>query len=130
MAQELNIAEFRALFESAPGLYLVMTPGLEIVAASDDYLRATMTTRSEIVGRHLLEVVAGLALVGEPAGAVARQPEVLFDELVPQRGVLGAPQLREAGLLALPVILRHPPSRGRRLCRWSRCQGRRGAARV
>jgi signal transduction histidine kinase len=57
MAQELNVAEFRALFESAPGLYLVMTPGLEIVAASDDYLHATMTTRAEIVGRHLLEVV-------------------------------------------------------------------------
>jgi hypothetical protein len=35
--------DFQALFESAPGLYLVLTPDLKIVAASDAYLRATMT---------------------------------------------------------------------------------------
>ena len=48
--------DFRTLFESAPGLYLVLTPNLTIVAASDAYLRATMTERDEIVGRHLFEV--------------------------------------------------------------------------
>ena len=32
--------DFRSLFESAPGLYLVLTPDLTIVAASDAYLRA------------------------------------------------------------------------------------------
>jgi signal transduction histidine kinase len=51
-----TLPDFRALFESAPGLYLVMTPSLEIVAASDAYLRATMTTRAEILGRHLFDV--------------------------------------------------------------------------
>ena len=35
--------DFQALFESAPGLYLVLTPDLTIVAVSDAYLRATMT---------------------------------------------------------------------------------------
>jgi signal transduction histidine kinase/ActR/RegA family two-component response regulator len=50
------IPDFRALFESAPGLYLVMTPSFEIVAASDAYLRATMTTRDDILGRHLFDV--------------------------------------------------------------------------
>jgi hypothetical protein len=39
------------LFESAPGLYLVLTPALVIVAVSDAYLEATMTRREEIVGR-------------------------------------------------------------------------------
>ena len=48
--------DFRALFESAPGLYLVVTPELMIVAASDAYLRATMTVREEILGRGLFDV--------------------------------------------------------------------------
>src|SRR6202008_2909921 len=47
---------FRALFESAPGLYLVLTPDLRIVAVSDAYLRATMTKRDQILGRGLFEV--------------------------------------------------------------------------
>lgn len=47
--------DFRALFESAPGLYLVLTPDLRIVAASDAYLEATMTRREEILGRGLFE---------------------------------------------------------------------------
>jgi signal transduction histidine kinase/CheY-like chemotaxis protein len=48
--------DFQRLFESAPGLYLVLGPGLEIVAASDAYLGATMTTRDGIVGRRLFDV--------------------------------------------------------------------------
>lgn len=46
---------FRALFESLPGLYLVLTPELEIVAASDAYLKATMTTRESLLGRKLFD---------------------------------------------------------------------------
>jgi PAS domain S-box-containing protein len=48
--------DFQALFEAAPGLFLVLRPDLVIVAASDAYLRATMTRREAIVGRHLFEV--------------------------------------------------------------------------
>lgn len=48
--------DFRALFESAPGCYVVLSPDLTIVAVSDAYLRATMTTRSGILGRHLFDV--------------------------------------------------------------------------
>lgn len=48
--------DFRTLFESAPGSYLVLTPALVIVAVSDAYLRATMTRREEILGRHLFDV--------------------------------------------------------------------------
>ncbi len=51
-----QLLDFRQLFESAPGLFLVLTPELRIVAASDAYLRATMTERDAIVGRHLFEV--------------------------------------------------------------------------
>jgi signal transduction histidine kinase len=48
--------DFRALFEAAPGLFLVLSPDLTIVGASDAYLRATLTERALIVGRNLFEV--------------------------------------------------------------------------
>src|SRR6266404_5409021 len=49
-------SDFRTLFESAPGLYLVLTPDLTIVAASEAYLRATMTRREKILGRDMFDV--------------------------------------------------------------------------
>jgi formate hydrogenlyase transcriptional activator len=48
--------DFRSLFESVPGLYLVLTPDLAIVAVSDAYLRATMTKREDILGRGIFEI--------------------------------------------------------------------------
>ncbi|WP_246799633.1 ATP-binding protein [Bradyrhizobium sp. CCBAU 51753] len=49
--------DFKALFEAAPGLYLVLTPPeFRIAAASDAYLRATKTERAAILGRALFDV--------------------------------------------------------------------------
>lgn len=48
--------DFRALFESAPGLYLVLTPELRIVAVSDAYAHATKTERQSILGRDIFDV--------------------------------------------------------------------------
>jgi PAS domain-containing protein len=48
--------DFRTLFESAPGLYLVLTPDWHIVAVSDAYLRATLTEREKVVVRALFKV--------------------------------------------------------------------------
>lgn len=48
--------DFQALFEAAPGLYLVLTPDFTIVAVSDAYAKATMTRREDILGRGLFEV--------------------------------------------------------------------------
>jgi PAS domain S-box-containing protein len=53
---DVNLPDFRLLFESVPGLYLVLKPDLRIVAVSDAYLRATMTRREQIVGRGLFDV--------------------------------------------------------------------------
>ncbi len=64
------VPDFRALFEAVPGLYLVMTPSFEIVAASDGYLNATMTTRDDIVGRDFFDVVPDNP--DEPAATGAR----------------------------------------------------------
>jgi signal transduction histidine kinase len=47
--------DFKTLFESAPGLYLALTPDLRIVAASDAYLRATKVKRQDILGRNLFD---------------------------------------------------------------------------
>jgi len=48
--------DFRALFEHAPGCFLVLDPSLRIVAVSDAYLTATLTERDAILGRGLFEV--------------------------------------------------------------------------
>jgi len=53
---DLVAPNFRALFEAAPGLFLVLTPDLRIVAVSDRYLTATMTRREDILGQRIFDV--------------------------------------------------------------------------
>jgi signal transduction histidine kinase/CheY-like chemotaxis protein len=48
--------DFRALFDTTPGNYLVLGPGLMIVEVNDAYLRATLTQREDIIGCPLFEV--------------------------------------------------------------------------
>ena len=54
---EIN-PDFRILFESAPGLYLVLLPdkNFTIVAVSNAYANATMTKRETILSKGLFEV--------------------------------------------------------------------------
>jgi signal transduction histidine kinase len=47
----LDASEFRALFEAAPGNFLVLDPSFRIVAVSDGYVRAVLGSRSEMIGR-------------------------------------------------------------------------------
>jgi PAS domain S-box-containing protein len=49
-------ADITRIFESLPGLYLILTPDFTIVSASDAYLDASMTKREEILGRNIFEV--------------------------------------------------------------------------
>jgi len=56
MAPGASPLDFRDLFEASPGLYLVLSPELHIVAVSDAYLQATMTTREAILGRLIFDV--------------------------------------------------------------------------
>jgi len=51
-----NVPDFRVLFESVPGLYLVLSRDHIILAVSDAYLAATMTGREAIIGRHVFDV--------------------------------------------------------------------------
>lgn len=48
--------DHKSIFEALPGLYLILLPDLTIVAASDSYLKATLTKREEIVGKNLFTV--------------------------------------------------------------------------
>ena len=48
--------DFQALFESLPGLYLVLEADLTIAAVSDAYLKATLTQRERILGCKIFEV--------------------------------------------------------------------------
>ena len=48
--------DYRRLFETSPNLFLVVNLKGVIVAVSDAFLRATMTTRDDLVGRHTFEI--------------------------------------------------------------------------
>src|SRR3989475_8944753 len=62
--------DFQTLFESAPNLYLVLTPDLKIVAVSETYLRATMTKREEILGRGIFEIFPENPEIPKPPAGV------------------------------------------------------------
>ncbi|HYO67432.1 MAG TPA: PAS domain-containing protein, partial [Archangium sp.] len=53
--------DFQLLFEQSPSAYLVAAPDADftLVAVSEAYLRATLTTREGILGRPLFEVFPG-----------------------------------------------------------------------
>ncbi|HEX4426897.1 MAG TPA: response regulator [Terriglobales bacterium] len=48
--------DYRLLFQASPTPLMVMRPDLTIIAASDSYLRATLTTREAIIGKGLFHV--------------------------------------------------------------------------
>jgi signal transduction histidine kinase len=52
----LKNVDFEIIFESVPGLYLILDAGLTISAVSNAYLAATMTERQQILGKNLFEV--------------------------------------------------------------------------
>ncbi|WP_250455367.1 PAS domain S-box protein [Caballeronia sp. ATUFL_M2_KS44] len=48
--------DFRLLFEATPVPYLILTPDFIMVAANEARLRATMSTRAQILGKNVFEV--------------------------------------------------------------------------
>ncbi|MET0981374.1 MAG: PAS domain-containing protein [Telluria sp.] len=94
-AAEQAREQFRLLFESAPGLFLVLTPDhFRIVAASNAYLAATMVTREQIMGRTVFEVF----------------PDNPDDEAAAGVAELRASleRVRQTGLLDVMAVQRHP----------------------
>ena len=52
----VNTVSFQHLFESLPGLYLILNPKFDIVAVSNAYLKATLTQRESILGENIFTV--------------------------------------------------------------------------
>lgn len=48
--------DYKTLFESLPGQYLILSTHFTILTASISYCKATLTKRDEIIGRNLFEV--------------------------------------------------------------------------
>jgi len=98
---EFPSLDFRRLFDAAPSLYLLLTPDLVIAAANDAFLRATMTRREDIVGRHLFDVFpddpersADTGLSGVRASIERVTRERVADEVPMQRYDLPLPDGR------------------------------------
>ncbi|KTD53666.1 sensor histidine kinase [Legionella santicrucis] len=47
--------DFKVIFESIPGLYLILDKNFTIIAASNNYLRSTMVTREQIIGKNIFK---------------------------------------------------------------------------
>jgi signal transduction histidine kinase len=75
--------DFTALFEASLSPYLVLTPDLTIVAVTDSYLRATMTTREGILGRGLFEVFPDNP--NDPAATGVRNLRASLDRVLATR---------------------------------------------
>ena len=56
MSAQGSSLDFQQLFNIIPGLYIILLPDLTVAAVSDDYLRATMVKREDLIGRYLFDV--------------------------------------------------------------------------
>jgi signal transduction histidine kinase/ActR/RegA family two-component response regulator len=99
--------DFAHLFESAPDLYLVLDPNLVIVAVTEEYLRATMTRREEILGRYLFDVfpdnpddpaATGVGNLGSSLDRVRR--ELMPDTMAVQKYDIRRPESEGGGFEA------------------------------
>lgn len=51
-----RVIDFKKVFESSPGLYLLLDPDLKILAVTNSYARATKTNPDVIIGRGIFEI--------------------------------------------------------------------------
>lgn len=56
MNQDTSSIDFRLLFETMPGLCIVLWPDLTVAMVTDEYLRATMVRREDLVGHNIFDV--------------------------------------------------------------------------
>ncbi len=75
--------DFRLLFESVPGLYLVLTADFTIAGVSNAYLEATKTQRDAIIGRGLFEIFPDNP--DDPAATGARNLRESLERVVKTR---------------------------------------------
>ena len=52
----MKINDYQAILKSSPDLYLILDPKFFIVDVSDAYLKATMVTREQILGKYVFDI--------------------------------------------------------------------------
>ena len=72
--------DFQALFDAAPGIYLVLDADFRMVAANEARLKATMTTRKGIIGRNLFDVFPDNP--GDPAADGVRNLRISLERVI------------------------------------------------
>jgi two-component system, cell cycle sensor histidine kinase and response regulator CckA len=75
--------EYRAVFDSAPGNFLLLDPALTIVGVTDAYCAATMTVRDQILGRHIFDVFPDNP--SDPAATGVRNLRASLDRVLEYR---------------------------------------------
>jgi len=78
----MNRLDFEAIFAALPGLYSVLDRGFHTVAVSDAYLRATLRTREELLGRSLFDVFPANPQTG---GAGQEAVRAVFERVLAER---------------------------------------------
>jgi signal transduction histidine kinase/DNA-binding response OmpR family regulator len=76
----ITTEDYRKLFQASPTPFLVLTPKFTIAAVSDSYLSATMTRRSDIVGKGLFDVFPDNP--GDPAATGAHNLRKSLDKVL------------------------------------------------
>lgn len=73
-------ADFQRFFESLPGLFLVLSSELKIVAASDAYLAAVRSSRENLIGRPFFDLF--MTETEESNAALARAVKESFEKVL------------------------------------------------
>ncbi|MXQ10800.1 PAS domain-containing protein [Microvirga makkahensis] len=71
---------FEALFNASPNPYVLLDPSLVIMGMNDAYLRVTMRTREELMGRGMFE-----AFPSDPDSESYKQLRASFDRVVQEK---------------------------------------------
>lgn len=71
-SRRISSADFEWIFESMPIPILLLSPNLIILAVNDAYLMATLTTRTDLLGKYLFDIFPG----GFPLPATAEDCDI------------------------------------------------------
>jgi PAS domain S-box-containing protein len=72
-----QLADMLKVFETLPDLYVLLSPDLIILTASDSYLEATFTTRDAIAGKHIFDIFPDNSLTAQAKAVSALKASFL-----------------------------------------------------
>jgi len=87
----LKSINFEALFNASPNPYVLLDPSLVIMGMNEAYLRVTMRTREELVGRNMFD-----AFPSDPDSESHKQLRASFERVIHERVVDHIPVIEYA----------------------------------